>query len=57
MDANGKLLVSGDAATIVKDVKVKGSSSAVKGGMRITDIRIVGGDHDIDCEVKKGSSQ
>ncbi|MBK5268627.1 MAG: PhnA domain-containing protein [Acidimicrobiia bacterium] len=54
MDANGNLLVSGGTVTIVKDVKVKGSSSTVKVGMRITDIRIMGGDHDRRLRSQKG---
>jgi len=52
MDAHGNVLVSGDTVTVVKDLKVKGSSTTLKVGTRITGIRIVSGDHEIDCKVE-----
>lgn len=50
-DANGNELQDGDAVTIIKDLKVKGSSSVVKVGTKVKSIRLVDGDHDIDCKV------
>ena len=50
-DANGNVLQDGDSVTVIKDLKVKGSSSVVKVGTRVKNIRLVGGDHDIDCKV------
>ena len=50
-DANGNLLVDGDTVTVIKDLKVKGSSSVVKVGTKVKNIRLVEGDHDIDCKV------
>lgn len=50
-DANGNLLTDGDSVTIVKDLKVKGSSSVLKIGTRVKGIRLVGGDHNIDCRI------
>lgn len=50
-DANGNLLSDGDTVTVIKDLKVKGSSSVVKVGTKVKNIRLVGGDHDIDCRV------
>lgn len=50
-DANGTPLVDGDTVTLIKDLKVKGSSSVVKVGTRVKNIRLVEGDHDIDCKV------
>lgn len=51
MDANGNILNDGDSVTVIKDLKVKGSSSVVKVGTKVKNIRLVGGDHDIDCKV------
>ncbi|MFI0474555.1 zinc ribbon domain-containing protein YjdM [Halomonas sp. HMF6819] len=51
-DANGNPLVDGDTVTVIKDLKVKGSSSVVKVGTRVKNIRLVDGDHDIDCKVE-----
>jgi protein PhnA len=48
-DANGTLLKDGDAVVVAKDLKVKGAASALKVGTRIKSIRLVEGDHDIDC--------
>lgn len=50
-DANGKLLADGDAVTIIKDLKVKGSSSTLKIGTKVKSIRLVEGDHNIDCKI------
>lgn len=50
-DANGNILNDGDAVTVIKDLKVKGSSSVVKVGTKVKNIRLVEGDHDIDCKV------
>lgn len=50
-DANGNLLVDGDTVTVIKDLKVKGSSSVVKVGTKVRNIRLVDGDHDIDCKI------
>ena len=51
-DANGTLLQNGDTVTVIKDLKVKGSSSVVKGGTKVKNIRLVEGDHDIDCKIE-----
>lgn len=50
-DANGNLLQNGDTITVIKDLKVKGSSLVVKVGTKVKNIRIVEGDHDIDCKI------
>ena len=50
-DAHGNVLNDGDTVTLVKDLKVKGSSLVIKGGTKIKNIRLVDGDHDIDCKV------
>jgi protein PhnA len=50
-DANGNELQDGDSVTVIKDLKVKGSSLVVKVGTKVKNIRLVGGDHDIDCKV------
>ena len=50
-DSNGNNLQDGDSITVIKDLKVKGTSSVVKVGMKIKNIRIVQGDHDIDCKI------
>jgi protein PhnA len=50
-DANGNPLKDGDTVTVIKDLKVKGSSSVVKVGTKVKNIRLVDGDHDIDCKV------
>lgn len=51
-DANGNLLQDGDTVTVIKDLKVKGTSLVVKVGTRVKNIRLVGGDHDIDCKIE-----
>lgn len=50
-DANGNVLSDGDTITVIKDLKVKGSSSVVKVGTKVKNIRLVEGDHDIDCKI------
>jgi protein PhnA len=50
-DAHGNLLSDGDTVTVIKDLKVKGSSLVVKVGTKVKNIRIVEGDHDIDCKI------
>ncbi|WP_100329959.1 zinc ribbon domain-containing protein YjdM [Bacillus xiapuensis] len=50
-DANGNVLQDGDDVTIIKDLKVKGSSSVLKIGTKVKGIRLVDGDHDIDCKI------
>jgi len=50
-DAHGNVLQDGDTVTVIKDLKVKGSSAVVKVGTRVKNIRIVEGDHDIDCKI------
>ena len=50
-DANGNLLQDGDTVTVIKDLKVKGSSLVVKVGTKVKNIRLVDGDHDIDCRI------
>ncbi|WP_346356031.1 zinc ribbon domain-containing protein YjdM [Azotosporobacter soli] len=50
-DANGNLLTDGDSVAIIKDLKVKGSSSALKIGTKVKNIRLVEGDHNIDCNI------
>lgn len=51
-DANGNTLQDGDSVTVIKDLKVKGSSSVVKVGTKVKNIRLVDGDHDIDCKIE-----
>lgn len=50
-DAFGNVLVDGDSVTVIKDLKIKGSSSVVKVGTKVKNIRLVDGDHDIDCKI------
>lgn len=50
-DSNGNILTDGDTVTVIKDLKVKGSSSVVKVGTKVKNIRLVEGDHDIDCKI------
>ncbi len=54
-DANGTVLADGDAVVLIKDLKVKGSSITLKQGTKVKSIRLVGGDHEVDCKVE-GSS-
>ena len=50
-DAHGNPLKDGDSVTVIKDLKVKGSSSVVKVGTKVKSIRLVEGDHNIDCKI------
>jgi protein PhnA len=50
-DANGNVLQDGDTVTVIKDLKVKGSSTVVKVGTKVKNIGLVEGDHDIDCKI------
>jgi protein PhnA len=51
-DAHGNALIDGDSVTVIKDLKVKGSSSVVKVGVKVKNIRLVEGDHNIDCWIE-----
>ncbi len=50
-DANGNILTDGDTVSLVKDLPVKGSNSKIKAGTKVKNIRLVEGDHNIDCKV------
>ena len=50
-DSNGNILNDGDSVTIIKDLKVKGSSSSIKIGTKVKNIRLVDGNHNIDCKI------
>ncbi len=50
-DAVGNVLKDGDTVTVIKDLKVRGSSAVVKVGTKVKNIRLVDGDHDIDCRI------
>lgn len=50
-DANGNILKDGDSVTVIKDLKVKGTSLVVKIGTKVKNIRLIDGDHDIDCKI------
>ncbi len=50
-DANGNPLTDGDTVVVIKDLKIKGTSQVVKRGTKVKNIRIVDGDHDIDCRI------
>lgn len=50
-DANGTLLQSGDSVTLIKSLKLNGSSDTLKIGTKVTNIRLLAGDHEIDCKV------
>ncbi|WP_372806963.1 zinc ribbon domain-containing protein YjdM [Pontiella sp.] len=51
VDAHGNALADGDAVTVIKDLKVKGASSDLKVGTKVKNIRLVEGDHNIDCKI------
>lgn len=51
-DANGTLLQDGDSVSVIKDLKVKGAGATVKAGTKVRNIRLVDGDHDIDCRIE-----
>ncbi len=50
-DAHGNILNDGDTVTVIKDLKVKGSSSVIKQGTKVKNIRLIDGDHNIDCKI------
>ena len=50
-DAVGNVLADGDSVTLIKDLKVKGSSTVIKVGTKVKNIRLIEGDHDIDCKI------
>lgn len=50
-DASGNVLSQGDSVTLIKDLKLKGSSAVIKVGTKVKNIRLVEGDHDIDCKI------
>lgn len=50
-DSNGNILQDGDTVTVIKDLKVKGSSTPLKQGTKVKNIRLVEGDHNIDCKI------
>ncbi|HEX6592487.1 MAG TPA: zinc ribbon domain-containing protein YjdM [Moraxellaceae bacterium] len=50
-DANGNVLTDGDTITVIKDLKVKGTSLVVKIGTKVKNIRLIDGDHNIDCKI------
>lgn len=50
-DSNGNILADGDTVTVIKDLKVKGSSLVVKVGTKVKNIRLIDSDHDIDCKI------
>ena len=50
-DSVGSILNDGDTVTVIKDLKIKGSSGVVKVGTKVKNIRLVEGDHDIDCKI------
>jgi len=54
-DANGNVLTNGDSVVLIKDLKVKGSSITLKVGSKVKSIRLVGGDHEVDCKMDAGS--
>ena len=52
VDSNGNVLKDGDMITVIKDLKIKGSTNVVKVGTKVKIIRLVDGDHDIDCRIE-----
>ena len=50
-DAHGNLLADGDTVVLIKDLKLRGSSGVLKGGTKVKNIRLVDGDHEIDCKI------
>jgi protein PhnA len=50
-DANGNVLANGDSVTLIKDLKLRGSSEVLKQGTKVKNIRLVDGDHEIDCKI------
>ena len=54
-DSNGNVLAYGDSVVVIKDLKVKGSSITLKMGTKVKSIRLVSGDHEVDCKTDAGS--
>ena len=54
-DSNGNPLADGDSVILIKDLKVKGSSTVLKKGTKVKSIRLVDGDHEVDCKMDVGS--
>jgi protein PhnA len=54
-DVNGNILSDGDSVVLIKDLKVKGSSITLKQGTKVRSIRLVGGDHEVDCKMDAGN--
>ncbi len=54
-DAHGNILSNGDTVVLIKDLKVKGSSTTLKVGTKVKGIRLVGGDHEVDCKLDNGN--
>ena len=50
-DAQGQILQDGDSVTVIKDLKLKGGSTTIKMGTKVKNIRLIEGDHDIDCKI------
>ena len=50
-DAVGNVLADGDTVVLIKDLKLRGGSQVLKGGTKAKNIRLVGGDHEIDCKI------
>lgn len=50
-DAHGNILNDGDSVALIKDLKIKGSSSVIKAGTKVKNIRLVDEDHNIDCKI------
>ena len=51
-DANGTPLADGDTVVLIKDLKIRGGSGVLKGGTKAKNIRLIEGDHDIDCKIE-----
>ena len=51
-DAVGNALADGDTVTLIKDLKIKGSTTVIKVGTKVKNIRLIEGDHDIDCKIE-----
>ncbi|WP_228851570.1 zinc ribbon domain-containing protein YjdM [Aegicerativicinus sediminis] len=52
LDANGNKLTDGDSVTVIKDLPVKGASKPIKAGTKVKNIKLVEGDHNIDCKIE-----
>jgi len=51
LDSNGNVLKDGDSVIVIKDLPVKGAPKPIKSGTKVKNIRLVGGDHNIDCKI------